>query len=151
MPMATAQNEIQQHYAPRDNFTPPTREIVIMHQTVSAVLGRNPVKMACPSCHTNIKTTTVSDHQPTAHICCIILCIIGWGFFSLFVFQFWKVITHENCILQMLPMLVFTLLHELVYERSPLLPKLQGIHRYLERLILHIDFEIWVLFFEVVM
>ncbi|KZC06079.1 hypothetical protein WN55_07165 [Dufourea novaeangliae] len=41
------------------------------------VLGPNPIKMTCPTCHSSIKTTTISDHQPAAHICCIVLCLLG--------------------------------------------------------------------------
>ncbi|XP_003423956.1 lipopolysaccharide-induced tumor necrosis factor-alpha factor homolog [Nasonia vitripennis] len=50
-------------------------EVRVVHQHVS--LGPNPVKMSCPSCHADIKTTTMSDHQPSAHVCCIILCLLG--------------------------------------------------------------------------
>ncbi|XP_053997035.1 lipopolysaccharide-induced tumor necrosis factor-alpha factor homolog [Hylaeus anthracinus] len=47
------------------------------YQPVTVVLGRNPVKMTCPKCHQSIKTTIISDHQPSAHICCIVLCLLG--------------------------------------------------------------------------
>ncbi|XP_014207392.1 lipopolysaccharide-induced tumor necrosis factor-alpha factor homolog [Copidosoma floridanum] len=50
---------------------------IIHQQTVHITMGPNPIKMSCPSCHKNIKTTTTSDHQPVAHICCIVLCLFG--------------------------------------------------------------------------
>ncbi|XP_058792863.1 lipopolysaccharide-induced tumor necrosis factor-alpha factor homolog [Phymastichus coffea] len=50
---------------------------VVVHQHVSLTLGPNPVKMCCPSCHADIKTTTMSDHQPSAHVCCFVLCLLG--------------------------------------------------------------------------
>lgn len=49
----------------------------IVHQHVAFSLGPNPIKMSCPSCQADIKTTTMSDHQPSAHVCCIILCLVG--------------------------------------------------------------------------
>lgn len=54
----------------------PQPEVRVIHP-VTYTLGPNSVKMSCPSCHADIKTTTISDHQPTAHICCIVLCLLG--------------------------------------------------------------------------
>ncbi|CAL1681770.1 unnamed protein product [Lasius platythorax] len=51
-------------------------EVRVIHH-VTYTLGPNSVKMSCPSCHADIKTTTISDHQPSAHICCIVLCLLG--------------------------------------------------------------------------
>lgn len=87
MPMPTpgptgqsAQSSLPPSYsAPQHNFVPPApQDIRVLHQHVGFSLGPNPEKMTCPTCRANIKTTTVSDHQPSAHICCIILCILGW-------------------------------------------------------------------------
>ncbi|XP_015182689.1 PREDICTED: lipopolysaccharide-induced tumor necrosis factor-alpha factor homolog [Polistes dominula] len=58
------------------NFAPPS-EVRIIHQHVTFALGPHAVKITCPSCYADIKTTTISDHQPAAHICCIILCLLG--------------------------------------------------------------------------
>ncbi|KAK0088129.1 hypothetical protein PV325_013125 [Microctonus aethiopoides] len=66
---------------PPYNSLPPsypiTTEARATRQGGTYVLGHTPVKMQCPSCLTDIKTSTVSDHQPMAHICCLILCILG--------------------------------------------------------------------------
>ncbi|XP_012284826.1 lipopolysaccharide-induced tumor necrosis factor-alpha factor homolog isoform X2 [Orussus abietinus] len=66
----------QPPYNPPQTFTAPS-EVRVVHHHVSYILGSNPVKMTCPTCHMDIKTTTVSDHQPSAHICCIVLCLLG--------------------------------------------------------------------------
>ncbi|XP_076621697.1 lipopolysaccharide-induced tumor necrosis factor-alpha factor [Colletes latitarsis] len=58
------------------NF-PRTTEVRIIQQPMTYALSPNPIKMTCPTCRTSIKTSTISDHQPTAHICCIILCLLG--------------------------------------------------------------------------
>ncbi|XP_035740315.1 lipopolysaccharide-induced tumor necrosis factor-alpha factor-like isoform X2 [Vespa mandarinia] len=58
------------------NFAPPP-EVRIIHQHVTFALGPHAIKMTCPTCHADIKTTTISDHQPSAHICCIVLCLLG--------------------------------------------------------------------------
>lgn len=68
---------------PRFNAEPnsvPQSEVRVVHQ-VTYALGPHSVKMPCPSCHTDIKTTTISDHQPSAHICCIVLCLLGYAMF----------------------------------------------------------------------
>ncbi|KAJ8688544.1 hypothetical protein QAD02_024339 [Eretmocerus hayati] len=54
-----------------------TTEVRIIHQAAPPSLGPNPIKMSCPSCRADIKTTTMSDHQPSAHVCCIVLCLLG--------------------------------------------------------------------------
>lgn len=54
----------------------PQPEVRVVHH-VAYTLGPHSVKMSCPSCHADIKTTTISDHQPSAHICCIVLCLLG--------------------------------------------------------------------------
>jgi hypothetical protein len=41
-------------------------------------LGPKPVKMRCPNCNMDIKTTTVTENQAGAHIACIVLCLLGW-------------------------------------------------------------------------
>lgn len=58
------------------NFARPP-EVRIIRQHVTFALGPHAIKMTCPTCHADIKTTTISDHQPSAHICCIILCLLG--------------------------------------------------------------------------
>ncbi|XP_043287871.1 lipopolysaccharide-induced tumor necrosis factor-alpha factor homolog [Venturia canescens] len=66
--------------APSDTYAvqAPTRtEIRVVRQPVPYALGPNPVKMQCPTCMANVKTSTVSQRQPSAHICCIILCVLG--------------------------------------------------------------------------
>lgn len=70
----TSQSQTQRNANP--NFVPP-QEFRIIHQNVTYSLSPNPVKMTCPTCHADIKSTTISDHQPTAHICCIVLCLLG--------------------------------------------------------------------------
>lgn len=54
------------------------QEVRVMQHHIVYALGPNAVKMSCPTCHADIKTTTISDHQPSAHICCIVLCLLGW-------------------------------------------------------------------------
>lgn len=67
-----------QQFGAQQTFSPPPpQEVRIVHQHVAVSLGPNAVKMRCPTCHVDIKTTTVSDHQPSAHICCFILCLLG--------------------------------------------------------------------------
>ncbi|XP_012253223.2 lipopolysaccharide-induced tumor necrosis factor-alpha factor homolog [Athalia rosae] len=67
----------QQNIAPQA-YAPPPTQITYVQQTVAYALGPNSVKMTCPTCRADIKTTTVSDHQASAHICCIILCLLGF-------------------------------------------------------------------------
>ncbi|KYN18042.1 PREDICTED: lipopolysaccharide-induced tumor necrosis factor-alpha factor homolog [Trachymyrmex cornetzi] len=55
----------------------PRTQLRVIQQHVVLALGPNAVKMCCPTCHADIKTTTISDHQPSAHICCVILCLLG--------------------------------------------------------------------------
>ncbi|XP_076763347.1 lipopolysaccharide-induced tumor necrosis factor-alpha factor [Xylocopa sonorina] len=57
--------------------TAPTSHVQIVCQPVIHSLGPSPMKTTCPTCHANIKTTTTSDHQPSAHLCCIALCLLG--------------------------------------------------------------------------
>ncbi|XP_011879852.1 PREDICTED: lipopolysaccharide-induced tumor necrosis factor-alpha factor homolog isoform X2 [Vollenhovia emeryi] len=59
-----------------ENSGPQTEVRVMQHRIVYA-LGPNAVKMSCPTCRADIKTTTIADHQPSAHICCIVLCLLG--------------------------------------------------------------------------
>ncbi|XP_076657321.1 lipopolysaccharide-induced tumor necrosis factor-alpha factor homolog [Halictus rubicundus] len=66
----------QTQFTPNPNVPPPT-EVRIIHRPVTYSLSPNPTKMTCPTCYSSIKTTTISDHQPTAHICCIVLCLLG--------------------------------------------------------------------------
>ncbi|XP_076173027.1 uncharacterized protein LOC143149496 [Ptiloglossa arizonensis] len=68
--------QTQMQYNAVPNF-PPTTEVRVIHQPVTYVLGPKSVKITCPTCHASIKTTTISDHQPIAHICCIIFCLLG--------------------------------------------------------------------------
>ncbi|XP_015110436.1 lipopolysaccharide-induced tumor necrosis factor-alpha factor [Diachasma alloeum] len=62
-------------------FAPPsyaiTSELRVIRGRAAYVLAPGPLKMQCPSCMADIKTSTVSDHQPMAHVCCLILCVIG--------------------------------------------------------------------------
>lgn len=81
MPMPSNYVVPADHNAPQSfnmvqNFAPPP-EVRIIHQTTTFALGPHAVKTTCPSCHADIKTTTVSDHQPSAHICCVLLCLLG--------------------------------------------------------------------------
>ncbi|XP_077266986.1 lipopolysaccharide-induced tumor necrosis factor-alpha factor homolog [Temnothorax americanus] len=66
----------QPRFNPELNSVPQTEVRVMQHHTVYAI-GPNAVKMTCPTCRADIKTTTISDHQPSAHICCIVLCLLG--------------------------------------------------------------------------
>ncbi|XP_015509412.1 lipopolysaccharide-induced tumor necrosis factor-alpha factor homolog [Neodiprion pinetum] len=65
----------QQNTAPQSYATP--AQIQVVQQTVAYAVGPNPLKMVCPNCRADIKTTTVSETQANAHICCIILCLLG--------------------------------------------------------------------------
>ncbi|XP_011304083.1 lipopolysaccharide-induced tumor necrosis factor-alpha factor homolog [Fopius arisanus] len=56
---------------------PITSEVRVVRGPGSYALGPGPVKMQCPLCMADIKTSTVSDHQPMAHVCCLILCVLG--------------------------------------------------------------------------
>ncbi|KOC67811.1 Lipopolysaccharide-induced tumor necrosis factor-alpha factor like protein [Habropoda laboriosa] len=55
----------------------PGPKIRVVYQPVLYSLTSTSTKTICPTCHTSIKTNTVSDHQLSAHICCIILCLLG--------------------------------------------------------------------------
>jgi len=74
---ATSQSTSQSHFNATETSSLPQPEVRVIHQHVAYALGPNPVKMSCPTCHADIKTTTISDHQPSAHICCIVLCLLG--------------------------------------------------------------------------
>ena len=68
------------HTANPSQFQPPlpvSTEVRIIHQPVTYAMSPNPIKMTCPTCHASVKTATISDHQPSAHICCIVLCLLG--------------------------------------------------------------------------
>lgn len=75
----SSQSTSQPHFNAEPNSVPsvPRPEVRIFHHHLVYALASNPVKMACPTCHADIKTTTISDHQPSAHICCIVLCLLG--------------------------------------------------------------------------
>lgn len=75
MPTSTSQPTSQPRFSAIETSSLPQNVRVVHH--VSYTLGPNPVKLSCPTCHADIKTTTISDHQPSAHICCIILCLLG--------------------------------------------------------------------------
>ncbi|XP_071556014.1 uncharacterized protein [Temnothorax nylanderi] len=115
----------QPRFNPELNSVPQTEVRVMQHHTVYAI-GPNAVKMTCPTCRADIKTTTISDHQPSAHICCIVLCLLG------------NIYRLQGNICKMLPLLMPAILHERFYERSSLLSKLQKLHRHVERLILQL-------------
>ena len=66
----------QTQYSANPNTAPPP-EFRVVYQPVIYSLSPNPTKTTCPTCHTSIKTTTISDHQPSAHLCCIVLCLLG--------------------------------------------------------------------------
>lgn len=55
----------------------PPAEVRVVYQPVIFSVGPTPTKTTCPTCHSSIKTTTLSDHQPSAHFCCIVLCLLG--------------------------------------------------------------------------
>lgn len=90
MPMSTdngAQPLVQQYHQPGSQYSqqqnqptqayvPPT-QIHVIQQSIAYAVGPNSLRMKCPSCHADIKTTTVSDHQASAHICCLVLCLLG--------------------------------------------------------------------------
>ncbi|XP_044018709.1 lipopolysaccharide-induced tumor necrosis factor-alpha factor homolog isoform X2 [Aphidius gifuensis] len=63
-------------YSPPPAY-PITSGIRIVRPPRTYNLAPGAVKMQCPSCSLEIKTSTVSDHQPMAHFCCLILCILG--------------------------------------------------------------------------
>ncbi|EZA61862.1 hypothetical protein DMN91_006353 [Ooceraea biroi] len=73
----TSQSTSQPRFNATETNSLPQPEVRVIHQHVAYALGPNPVKMSCPTCHADIKTTTISDHQPSAHICCIVLCLLG--------------------------------------------------------------------------
>ncbi|KAF3425310.1 hypothetical protein E2986_02336 [Frieseomelitta varia] len=66
----------QTQYSANPNTAAPP-EFRVVYQPVIYSLSPNPTKTTCPTCHTSIKTTTISDHQPSAHLCCIVLCLLG--------------------------------------------------------------------------
>ncbi|XP_011166353.1 lipopolysaccharide-induced tumor necrosis factor-alpha factor homolog isoform X2 [Solenopsis invicta] len=73
----SSQSTLQPRFnAELNPVTQPEHVRVVQHHIVYA-LGPNAVKMSCPTCGADIKTTTMSDHQPSAHICCIVLCLLG--------------------------------------------------------------------------
>ncbi|XP_034184543.1 lipopolysaccharide-induced tumor necrosis factor-alpha factor homolog [Osmia lignaria lignaria] len=65
------------HYNANPNPAPAPAPDVRMTYSVIYELSPNPVKMTCPTCHASIKTTTIQDHKPSAHLCCIVLCLLG--------------------------------------------------------------------------
>ncbi|XP_078052569.1 lipopolysaccharide-induced tumor necrosis factor-alpha factor homolog [Augochlora pura] len=70
-------SQSQTQFTPNPNVASSTEVRFIPQPVVTYALGPNPTKLSCPNCYSSIKTTTISDHQPTAHICCIVLCLIG--------------------------------------------------------------------------
>ncbi|XP_011499085.1 PREDICTED: lipopolysaccharide-induced tumor necrosis factor-alpha factor homolog [Ceratosolen solmsi marchali] len=65
----------------RTNATQPL-EVRVTNEHVTPLLASNSVKITCPSCHADVKTNTVSEHQPIAHLCCVLLCMAGCCFCS---------------------------------------------------------------------
>ncbi|XP_012232328.1 lipopolysaccharide-induced tumor necrosis factor-alpha factor homolog [Linepithema humile] len=78
-PSASSQSTSQPHFNVESNSMSSVSrpEVRVIHHHLTYALAPNPVKMACPTCHADIKTTTISDHQPSAHVCCIVLCLLG--------------------------------------------------------------------------
>lgn len=62
----------------------PQPEVRVVYQPMIYSLSPNPTKTTCPTCHANIKTSTMSDHQRCAHLCCILLCLFGWVYIHFF-------------------------------------------------------------------
>jgi hypothetical protein len=56
-------------------FIPFSHALVIVSGPLP--VGPKPATMRCPACHMNIKTTTVSENQSSAHIACVVLCLLG--------------------------------------------------------------------------
>lgn len=75
-PPSTEPPQPQYNATPGTGAAPPS-EVRVVFQPVILSLSPNPTKTVCPTCHASIKTTTISDHQPSAHLCCIVLCILG--------------------------------------------------------------------------
>lgn len=73
---ASSQSVTQPHFNVESNSIPQP-EVRVIHQHVAYALGPSSVKMTCPTCRADIKSTTISDPQPSAHICCIVLCLFG--------------------------------------------------------------------------
>lgn len=76
-PDGPAPYEQQPSYSSLPPTYPITSEVRVVRRPGTYALAPSPVKMQCPSCLADIKTSTVSDHQPMAHICCLILCVLG--------------------------------------------------------------------------
>ncbi|XP_017758856.1 PREDICTED: lipopolysaccharide-induced tumor necrosis factor-alpha factor homolog isoform X2 [Eufriesea mexicana] len=66
----------QTQYNANANTVPP-QEFPVVYRPVIYSLSSSSIKTVCPTCRANIKTTTISDRQPGAHLCCIILCLFG--------------------------------------------------------------------------
>ncbi|CAK9833949.1 Lipopolysaccharide-induced tumor necrosis factor-alpha factor homolog [Anthophora retusa] len=79
-PTYSGPSELPSHSQTQGNANPssaPAPEIRVVYQPVIYSLSSSPTKTTCPTCHASIKTITVSDHQLSAHLCCILLCLLG--------------------------------------------------------------------------
>jgi len=57
---------------------PPSTTVIVTGLPVGVLpVGPRPAKMRCPNCNLDIKTTTVSENQASAHIACLVLCLLG--------------------------------------------------------------------------
>ncbi|XP_069686283.1 lipopolysaccharide-induced tumor necrosis factor-alpha factor homolog [Periplaneta americana] len=59
---------------PAPVLPPPTTTVIVAG---ALPVGPKAMKVVCPICHVDIKTTTVSENQAGAHIACIVLCLLG--------------------------------------------------------------------------
>ncbi|XP_020288859.1 lipopolysaccharide-induced tumor necrosis factor-alpha factor homolog [Pseudomyrmex gracilis] len=75
-PSSSQSAQSQPHFNADPNSVPHP-EVRVIHQHLTYTLGPHAVKMTCPSCHVDIKTSTISDHKLCAHICCFLMCIFG--------------------------------------------------------------------------
>ncbi|XP_047110789.1 lipopolysaccharide-induced tumor necrosis factor-alpha factor homolog [Schistocerca piceifrons] len=72
------------HSIPQTNVPPPQPPAPQQTSVTTAVfvngpvaVGPKPCRVRCPMCHSDIKTSTVTENQAGAHIACIILCLLG--------------------------------------------------------------------------
>ncbi|KOX71202.1 hypothetical protein WN51_04225 [Melipona quadrifasciata] len=111
----------QTQYNANPNTVPPP-EFRVVYQPVIYSLSPNPTKTTCPTCHTSIKTTTISDHQPSAHLCCIVLCLLGLPVEYLFCLYISMWVLHAKD--KMLPLLMSAILYEQLHECPSLLSEM---------------------------
>ncbi|PSN39451.1 hypothetical protein C0J52_17704 [Blattella germanica] len=76
--MPPPQHHVPPPPQPMPVVAPPTTTTTTTVLVAGALpVGPKPAKVRCPVCHSDIKTTTVTENQAGAHIACIVLCLLG--------------------------------------------------------------------------